>query len=109
MLSSYAVELRPALEQHDWKTRMRVTDNVMLSMEAGPAIIFDTGLEIETHKERYAVYMWSAFSDRAVKNVRRRKRYAMQTEQRCITIRLRVEQAVQRFKSHAQCNRDGFG
>ncbi len=53
MLSSYAVELRPSLEQHDWKTRMRVTDNVMLSMETGPANILDTGLEIATRKERY--------------------------------------------------------
>ncbi len=37
MLSSYAVELRPSLEPHDWKTHVRVNDNVMLSMETGPA------------------------------------------------------------------------
>ena len=55
MISSYAVELRPALEQHDWKTRMSVTDNVMISMETGPANILDTGLEVVTHKERYAI------------------------------------------------------
>jgi hypothetical protein len=57
MLSSYVVELRPALEQHDWKTRMRVTDNVMLSMETGTANILDTGLKIATRKERYAMHM----------------------------------------------------
>ena len=50
MLSSYAAELRPALVQHDWKTRMRVTDNVMLSMEAGPANIFDNGWKLRHTK-----------------------------------------------------------
>ena len=102
MMSSYAVELRPSLEPHDWKTHVRVNDNVMLSMETGPANIPNTGLEIATRQERYAMHMWSAFSDRALKIVRRRKRYAMQTEQRRIAIRLRVQQTVQRFKSHAQ-------
>ena len=98
MLSSYAVELRPSLEAHDWKTHVRVNGNVMLNNETGPAIIPNTGLEIGTRKERYAMHMWSAFSDRDLKIARRRKRYAMQTEQRRIAIRLRVQRTVQRFK-----------
>jgi hypothetical protein len=56
-------------------------DKIMLSMDMGAAYMFlDTTLEIvrreeryetERRKEHYARFMWSTFSDRALRKLRR--------------------------------------
>jgi hypothetical protein len=111
MLSTYAPEPRPALVHDDWITNMRGRDKIMPSMDMGAAnMILDTALEIarreeryeiERRKERYARFMWSTFSDRALRRLRRSERIDVYLEQRKIVIHMRVQQTVQ----HAQQRR----
>jgi hypothetical protein len=100
MLSTYAPEPRPALVHDDWMTTMRGHDQIMPSMDMGAAnMILDKALEIarreeryetERRKERYARFMWSTFSDRALRKLRRSERIDVYLEQRKIAIHMRV-------------------
>jgi hypothetical protein len=111
MLSTYAPEPRPALVHDDWMTTMRGRDKIIPSMDMGAANMFlDTALEIarreeryetERRKERYARFMWSTFSDRALRKLRRSETIDVYLEQRKIAIHMRVQQTVH----HAQQRR----
>jgi hypothetical protein len=111
MLSTYAPEPRPALVHDDWMTTMCGHGKFMLSMDMGAANMFlDTFLEIarreeryetERRKKRYARFMWSTFSDRVLRKLRRSKRIDVYLEQRKIVIHMRVQQTVH----HAQQRR----
>jgi hypothetical protein len=104
MLSTYAPEPRPALVHDDWMTTMCGRDKIMPSMDMGATNTFlDTVLEIarrearyeiERHKERYARFMWSTFSDRALRRLRRSERIDVYLERSKITIHMRVQQTV---------------
>jgi hypothetical protein len=90
---------------------MRGNDKILPSMDMGAAnMMLDTALEIarreeryetERRKERYAMFMWSTFSDRALRKLRRSEKIDVYLEQRKIAIQMRVRQTVQ----HAQQRR----
>jgi hypothetical protein len=103
MLSTCAPEPRPALVHDDWMTAMRGRDKIMPSIDMGAADMFlDTALEIarrearyeiERRKERYARFMWSTFSDRALRRLRRSERIDVYLERRKIAIHMRVQRS----------------
>ncbi len=104
MLSTYAPESRPALVHDDWMTTMCGRDKIMPSMDMGAANMFlDTTLEIvrhetrneiERHKERYARFMWSTFSDRTLRRLCHSERIDVYLERLKIVIHMCVQQTV---------------